>query len=167
MELAVVNVAAEPRNMINPVLSPHSATFDARQIILQSSSIFGTPWGIVACSISQSNARKQNALAQTAAINRSQAVIEFNLDGTIVTANAEFPRRRWATGSTRSRASITASSSTRPRRESREYREFWARLNRRRVSGGPVQALRQGRQRDLDPGVLQPDPGCGAAGRSA
>lgn len=32
----------------------------------------------------------QNALAQAAAISRSQAVIEFNLDGTIITANENF-----------------------------------------------------------------------------
>ncbi len=32
----------------------------------------------------------QNALAQAAAIGRSQAVIEFKLDGTIVTANENF-----------------------------------------------------------------------------
>ena len=31
-----------------------------------------------------------DALATTQAINRSQAVIEFNLDGTIITANENF-----------------------------------------------------------------------------
>ena len=43
-----------------------------------------------------SNARIQNALAQAAAISRSQAVIEFKLDGTIVTANENFLDARWA-----------------------------------------------------------------------
>ena len=32
----------------------------------------------------------QNSIAQAAAINKSQAVIEFKLDGTIVTANRIF-----------------------------------------------------------------------------
>ena len=35
-------------------------------------------------------AKIQNALAQAAAISKSQAVIEFRLDGTIVTANENF-----------------------------------------------------------------------------
>ncbi len=34
--------------------------------------------------------RLQDSIAQAAAINRSQAVIEFNMDGTIVTANENF-----------------------------------------------------------------------------
>ena len=32
----------------------------------------------------------RNALAQAAAISESQAVIEFNMDGTIITANENF-----------------------------------------------------------------------------
>ncbi len=39
---------------------------------------------------SQKKLLVQNALAQAAAIDRSQAVIEFKLDGTIVTANQNF-----------------------------------------------------------------------------
>ena len=38
----------------------------------------------------QSKANIQSALAQAAAITKSQAVIEFKLDGTIVTANQNF-----------------------------------------------------------------------------
>ncbi len=38
----------------------------------------------------QSKAKIQSALAQAAAISKSQAVIEFNLDGTIVKANQNF-----------------------------------------------------------------------------
>ncbi len=61
----------------------------------------------------QRKASLQNALAQSAAINKSQAVIEFNLDGTIITANQNFLA---ALGYSleESRASITACSSTRP-----------------------------------------------------
>jgi methyl-accepting chemotaxis protein len=39
---------------------------------------------------SRSNAVTQAALTQVEAISKSQAVIEFNLDGTIVTANENF-----------------------------------------------------------------------------
>ena len=38
----------------------------------------------------KSNSSARDALAQAAALNRSQAVIEFNMDGTIVTANQNF-----------------------------------------------------------------------------
>ncbi len=76
-----------------------------------------------------SKAKIQSALAQTAAINRSQAVIEFNLDGTIVTANENFLR---AMGYSLSEIQDKHHSMfvDAAERESREYREFWARLNR-------------------------------------
>ncbi len=76
-----------------------------------------------------SKAKIQSALAQTAAINRSQAVIEFNLDGTIVTANENFLR---AMGYSLSEIQGKHHSMfvDAAERESREYREFWARLNR-------------------------------------
>jgi methyl-accepting chemotaxis protein len=71
----------------------------------------------------------QNALAQTAAMGRSQAVIEFKLDGTIVTANQNF---LVAMGYTldeirgkHHRMFVDASE-----RDSTAYREFWTRLNR-------------------------------------
>ena len=38
----------------------------------------------------KSNSTARDALAQAAAINRSQAVIEFKMDGTIITANQNF-----------------------------------------------------------------------------
>jgi methyl-accepting chemotaxis protein len=76
-----------------------------------------------------SNARIQNALAQTAAINRSQAVIEFKLDGTIVTANENFLtamgyRLEEIKGKHHGMFVDPAE------REGRDYREFWTRLNR-------------------------------------
>jgi len=76
-----------------------------------------------------SNARIQNALAQTAAINRSQAVIEFKLDGTIVTANDNFLtamgyRLEEIKGKHHGMFVDPAE------REGRDYREFWTRLNR-------------------------------------
>ena len=38
----------------------------------------------------KSNSAARDALAQAAAISRSQAVIEFKMDGTIITANQNF-----------------------------------------------------------------------------
>ena len=76
-----------------------------------------------------SRAKIENALAQTAAINRSQAVIEFKLDGTIVTANENFLtamgyRLEEIKGKHHSIFVDPAE------RQSAAYREFWARLNR-------------------------------------
>ena len=71
----------------------------------------------------------QNALAQAAAISKSQAVIEFKLDGTIVTANQNFLD---AVGYTLAEVQgkhhgMFVDPAT---RGSAEYREFWAKLNR-------------------------------------
>ncbi|WP_426440534.1 methyl-accepting chemotaxis protein [Bradyrhizobium genosp. P] len=74
-------------------------------------------------------AKIQNALAQAAAISKSQAVIEFRLDGTIVTANQNFLNAMGYTldeikGKHHSLFVEPAY------RDSRDYREFWASLNR-------------------------------------
>ncbi|HKS17973.1 MAG TPA: PAS domain-containing methyl-accepting chemotaxis protein [Bradyrhizobium sp.] len=76
--------------------------------------------------------RKQainNALAQAAAIGRSQAVIEFKLDGTIVTANQNFLD---AVGYSFDQIQGKHHSMfvDPAERESAAYREFWAKLNR-------------------------------------
>lgn len=71
----------------------------------------------------------ENALGQAAAIGRSQAVIEFNLDGTIITANDNFLH---ALGYTleeikgKHHGMFVEPSE----RDGTAYREFWARLNR-------------------------------------
>jgi len=74
-------------------------------------------------------ARLQNALAQAEAIGKSQAVIEFNLDGTIVTANENFLK---AMGY--SLAEIQGkhhSMFVEPAvRDTPAYREFWNSLSR-------------------------------------
>ena len=77
----------------------------------------------------QSKAKVQSALAQADAISKSQAVIEFKLDGTIVTANQNFLD---AIGYTL--AEIQGKHHSMfvdpAERESAAYREFWASLNR-------------------------------------
>ena len=80
---------------------------------------------------SDASVRLQNLdfSAQVAAANRSQAVIEFNMDGTVITANANF---LGALGY--SLNEITGkhhSMFVEPReRDGAAYREFWAALNR-------------------------------------
>ena len=83
---------------------------------------------------------------QIAAIGKSQAVIEFNLDGTIVGANQNFledarllARRNPGQASPHVRRSVE--------RDGAAYREFWDDAQPRRIPGGRVQADRQGRPR--------------------
>src|SRR6185436_13494065 len=71
----------------------------------------------------------RDALAQAAAISRSQAVIEFKMDGTIITANKNFLdamgyRLDEIQGKHHSMFVAPAE------RESAGYREFWAKLGR-------------------------------------
>ncbi|TWC00268.1 methyl-accepting chemotaxis sensory transducer with Pas/Pac sensor [Bradyrhizobium macuxiense] len=70
-----------------------------------------------------------SALAQAAAIGKSQAVIEFKLDGTIVTANENFLNAMgYSLDEIRGKHhSMFVEPAT---RDSHDYREFWARLNR-------------------------------------
>ncbi len=77
------------------------------------------------------------------------------MDGTIITANANFLatvgiRLTEIKGKHHSMFCDPAYAAT------AEYREFWAKAQSRRVPGGAVQALRQGRQGDLDRSLLQP-----------
>ena len=78
---------------------------------------------------SRSNSVAQAALAQVEAISKSQAVIEFNPDGTIVTANENFLKTLGY-----SRGEIQGKHHSMfiepAMRESAAYREFWAKLNR-------------------------------------
>ena len=71
----------------------------------------------------------QNSIAQAAAINKSQAVIEFKLDGTIVTANRNFLD---AMGYTLDeiKGQHHGMFVDPAERSSSAYREFWAKLNR-------------------------------------
>ena len=88
-------------------------------------------------------AKVQSALAQVEAIGKSQAVIEFNLDGTIVTANQNF---LGAIGYTLDEIkgkhhSMFVDPAT---RESAAYREFWASLNRGEFQAAQYKRLGKG-----------------------
>ena len=107
--------------------------------------------------ITEQKNRAADHAGQVAAISRSQAVIEFRLDGTILTANPNFLA---AMGygldeiqGRHHRMFVDPAYS-----QSAEYEQFWDRL--RRVRRGGVPALRQGRPRNLDPGILQSGAGC-------
>jgi methyl-accepting chemotaxis protein len=78
---------------------------------------------------SRGNSIAQAALAQVAAISKSQAVIEFNPDGTIVTANENFLKTLgYSLGEIQGKHhSMFVEPAM---RESAAYREFWAKLNR-------------------------------------
>jgi methyl-accepting chemotaxis protein len=78
---------------------------------------------------SRSNSAAQAALAQIEAISKSQAMIEFNPDGTVVTANENFLKTLgYSLGEIQGKHhSMFVEPAT---RDSAAYREFWASLNR-------------------------------------
>ncbi len=92
---------------------------------------------------SRSNSVAQAALAQVDAISKSQAVIEFNLDGTIVTANENFLKTLGYSlseiqGKHHSMFVEPAM------RDSAAYREFWANLNRGQYQAAAFQRIGKG-----------------------
>jgi methyl-accepting chemotaxis protein len=85
----------------------------------------------------------RNALAQAAAISKSQAVIEFNMDGTIITANQNFLdalgyRLEEIKGKHHSMFV------TPQERGSAEYKAFWANLNRGEFQSGEYRRIGKG-----------------------
>ena len=85
------------------------------------------------------------------AINRAQAVIEFELDGTIITANENFLDDLRNSSSPRSPASIIGSSAS-PHyvEEPRSTAEFWQQLGRGRVRHcGEFKRVGQGMARQI------------------
>jgi methyl-accepting chemotaxis protein len=88
-------------------------------------------------------AKVQDALAQAAAIGKSQAVIEFKLDGTIITANENFLK---AMGYSLSEIqgkhhSIFVEPAA---RNGTDYREFWASLNRGEFQAAQYKRIAKG-----------------------
>ncbi|KZD25297.1 methyl-accepting chemotaxis protein [Tardiphaga robiniae] len=91
----------------------------------------------------QSKTDLQNALAQATAISRSQAIIEFNLDGTIIKANENFLK---ALGYTLDEIKGKHHGMfVEPAvRESVAYREFWGNLNRSEFQAGQFKRVTKG-----------------------
>src|ERR1700753_616698 len=105
----------------------------------------GKPYKVVkyATDISKQKAEYADLSGKVQAISRSQAVIEFNLDGTIITANENFLA---VMGYTLSEIqgrhhSMFAEPAY---RDSAEYRDFWARLNRGEFQAGQYKRIGKG-----------------------
>ena len=91
----------------------------------------------------RNDSASQSAIAQAAAISKSQAVIEFKMDGTIITANQNFLD---ALGY--SLAEIQGKHHSMfvapAMRDSAEYRAFWANLNRGEFQAGEYKRIAKG-----------------------
>jgi len=97
--------------------------------------------------LQRSNNKARDALAQADAISKSQAVIEFNTDGTIITANQNFLD---AMGYRLPDIVGKHHSMFMPRdmRDSPEYRAFWADLNLGKYKAGEFKRVGNG-DRDI------------------
>jgi methyl-accepting chemotaxis protein len=92
---------------------------------------------------SRSNSAAQAALAQVEAISKSQAVIEFNLDGTIVTANENFLKTLGYSLS-EIRGKHHSMFVEPAMRDSAAYREFWVSLNRGQYQAAEYKRIGKG-----------------------
>ena len=121
----------------------------------------GRPFKVVkfASDITEQKMRDMDVEGQLAAINKAQAVIEFTLDGKILHRQREFPEgaRLHARRDQRPASRHVRRAGLSPERG---ISRVLGKARARRVRRQPVQADRQGRQGDLDPGQLQSDPRC-------
>jgi methyl-accepting chemotaxis protein len=105
----------------------------------------GKPYKVVkfATDVTATKLRNADLAAQAAAISKSQAVIEFNMDGTIITANDNFLRALgYSLGEIKGRHhSMFVDASE---RDGAAYREFWARLNRGEHQSGEFRRMGKG-----------------------
>ena len=85
----------------------------------------------------------RNALAQAVAISKSQAVIEFNMDGTIITANQNF-LETLGYRLDEIQGKHHEMFATSELRGSAEYKAFWANLNRGEFQAGEYKRVAKG-----------------------
>ena len=105
----------------------------------------GKPFGVVkfATDITDQKLKAADTSGQIAAIGKSQAVIEFNMDGTIVTANENFlGAMGYALAEIQGKHHSMFVDPA--ERASAGYREFWARLNRGEYQAGEYRRLGRG-----------------------
>jgi methyl-accepting chemotaxis protein len=105
----------------------------------------GKPFGVVkfATDITDQKLKAADTSGQIAAIGKSQAVIEFNMDGTIVTANENFlGAMGYALADIQGKHHGMFVDPA--ERASEGYREFWARLNRGEYQAGEYRRLGRG-----------------------
>jgi methyl-accepting chemotaxis protein len=137
------------RQILQALTSVHRATikigkwsFDLVATPLKSSG--GSRAGVVV-EWADASIRLQNLnfAAQTSAISRAQAVIEFNLDGSIITANENFLKALgYSLGEIQGKhhSMFVAPAE----RDSAAYREFWAALNRGDYQAGEYKRIGKG-----------------------
>src|SRR5262249_42869612 len=105
----------------------------------------GKPFGVVkfATDVTAQKLKTADSAGQLAAIGKSQAVIEFNLDGTIIDANENFQRALgYALAEIKGRHhSMFVDPSE---RDGAAYREFWAALNRGEYQAGEYKRIGKG-----------------------
>ena len=96
-----------------------------------------------ATDITEQKNRTQDYVGQIEAINKSQAVIEFKMDGTILTANGNFLKTLgYALDEVKGRHhSMFVDDAY---RQSQDYREFWAALNRGEYQAAEYKRLGKG-----------------------
>ncbi|MBR0843749.1 PAS domain-containing methyl-accepting chemotaxis protein [Bradyrhizobium liaoningense] len=105
----------------------------------------GKPYGVVkfATDVTAEKLRNADLAGQIAAIDKAQAVIEFNMDGTIITANANF---LGALGY--SLAEIKGKHHSMfvdpSERDGAAYRDFWAALNRGQYQAAEYKRIGKG-----------------------
>jgi methyl-accepting chemotaxis protein len=105
----------------------------------------GKPFAIVkiATDVTAQKLRVADTVGQIAAIGKSQAVIEFNMDGSIVTANQNFlDALGYTLAEIQGKHHSLFVDPT--ERKSAGYREFWARLNRGEYQAGEYRRFGRG-----------------------
>ena len=125
----------------------HRETGETTEMLFKTSVLFDDgaedPIGAVATLFAADNLKNVELQGQIAAIGKAQAVIEFELDGTIITANDNFLN---TLGYTLDEIQgkhhrIFAEESY---AASGEYREFWAKLNRGEYDSGEYKRIGKG-----------------------
>ena len=105
----------------------------------------GKPFKVVkfATDVSEQKLTNANYTGQIAAISKSQAVIEFQLDGTIITANENFLQTvGYALDEIKGRHHRMFVDEA--HRNSDEYKQFWAKLNRGEYQAGEYKRVGKG-----------------------
>jgi methyl-accepting chemotaxis protein len=105
----------------------------------------GKPYKVVkfATDVTATKLRNADLAGQVAAIGKSQAVIEFNMDGSIITANDNFLRTLgYSLGEIKGKHHSTFVDAA--ERDSAAYREFWSKLNRGEYQSGEFRRIGKG-----------------------
>jgi len=146
--------ASRQRQILNDVRSlPYTATFKIgpEQVSLVADAVYDSQknhvgsiatWEVVTEKI-KLEAQNADYAGQIAAIGKSQAVVEFNLDGTVITANDNFLKvMGYSLDEIKGRHHSMFVDEA--HRHSSEYKEFWAKLNRGEYEAGEYKRTAKG-----------------------